>query len=178
MLNNYKISLLCLSLAAFSTTTSAATMDISLEIPQIEAPKYHRPYVAVWLETFNQERAAELAVWYKTKAPNNKGAKWLPDLSYWWKGGGQNLRVPVDGITGATRGPGVETLHFDTQQGPLKDLKPGKYYLSVEVAREKSKDETARERVLISFTWPPAKPEQRQTKGKAEIGAVSLQIAP
>lgn len=176
----FKANVIALSLCAIglSMPAMAATMDISMEIPQIEAEKYRRPYVAIWIETFDQELVTSLAVWYKIQAPNNKGIKWLPDLTQWWRHGGKNQRFPIDGVTGATRGPGVEKLHFDTTQGPLKDLKPGKYYLAVEVAREKSKQDVVRERTLISFTWPPTRAEQRETKGKTEIGTVSLNVAP
>ncbi|TWH64284.1 hypothetical protein LX59_02487 [Azomonas agilis] len=172
------ISAMLVCTAFLSTPLTAATMDVSVELPQIETHNYRRPYVAIWIETFNQEQVAHLAVWYKTKAPNNKGLKWLPDLSHWWKRGGKDQKFPIDGVTGATRGPGVETLHFDTTQGPLKDLKPGKYYLSLEAAREHTKQTVARERVMISFTWPPTKAELFNTKGTTEIGAVSLNIAP
>lgn len=166
------------ALLAMPWAVTAASLDVSLEIPQVESPKYHRPYVAVWLETFDQKHAANLAVWYKIKAPNNKGAKWLPDLRNWWRRSGQDVDLPIDGVTGATRGPGLHTLHFDSDSAILKDLKPGKYYLSVESAREEGKEDVRHERLLISFTWPPQKIEQRQAMGKTELGSVSLQLAP
>ncbi len=46
------------------------------------------------------------------------------------------MTMPVDGISSATHVPGERRLDFGSAQGPLKDLPPGEYHLTVEAARE------------------------------------------
>ena len=51
--------------------------------------------------------AGTLAVWYdvrtKTNNPEGEGTKWLKDMRQWWRRGGRDLSVPIDGVTSATR---------------------------------------------------------------------------
>lgn len=177
MPNHFLLRALGLALA-LPCLSQAASLEVNVEIPVLDSPKYHRPYLAIWIETFDQQPIADLAVWYKIGAPNNKGKQWLPDLKQWWKRSGHQLELPVDGISGATRGPGVYSLRFDDSSPALKKLKPGKYYLSVEATREENKHDVRHEQRMISFNWPPEKPESRQANGKTELGAISLLIKP
>ena len=164
--------------AMLPVLTQAASLDVTVEIPAIASPKYRKPYLAVWIETFSQEPVADLAVWYKIAAPNNKGKQWLSDLKQWWKHRGYQTEIKADGVAGATRGPGVYRLHVDGDYPALQQLPPGKYYLSVESAREEGKNDVRHEQRLISFTWPPEKAETRQSQGKEELGPISLQLTP
>ncbi|RZJ90755.1 MAG: DUF2271 domain-containing protein, partial [Brevundimonas sp.] len=59
-----------LGLAA--TPALAADLQISVELPQIQTAAYHRPYVAIWLETPDQTAVRTLAVWYQ-QTPNREG---------------------------------------------------------------------------------------------------------
>ena len=102
----------------------SADLGLSVEIPQLPVAEYHRPYVAIWIEGADQNIAANLAVWYQVRGDHTK---WLPDLRQWWRRGGRDLKVPVDGVTGATRPVGQHLLKFDAAQAPLAELKPGQY---------------------------------------------------
>ncbi len=150
---------------------SAAEMSLNVEIPQLPVAEYHRPYVAVWIEGADQAIAANLAVWYQTRGDHTK---WLPDLRQWWRRGGRDLKVPVDGLTGATRPVGQHILKFDAAQEPLKALKPGHYELVVEAVREVG----GREAVRIPFAWPIKAARRESASGKTELGAVALTLNP
>lgn len=163
--------LLCLTCAA---PALAADMDLSVEIPRLDAAEYHRPYVAVWIEGDGHEVAAQLAVWYDLKNRKEDGAKWLKDLRQWWRRGGRGLDLPVDGVTGATRPVGQHKLHFNAGEAPLGDLEPGTYTLVVEAAREVG----GREVVRIPFDWPAEASEHLEASGKHELGRVNLDINP
>jgi len=89
--------------------------------------------VAIWVEDDSQAIAANLALWYQVRGDHTK---WLPDLRQWWRRGGRDVKVPVDGLTGATRPVGQHILKFDAAAEPLSKLKPGKYELVVEAVRE------------------------------------------
>lgn len=150
---------------------SAADLSVSVEIPQIPVAEYHRPYVAVWIEDGTQAIAANLAVWYQVRGDHTK---WLPDLRQWWRRGGRDLKVPVDGLTGATRPVGQHLLKFDTARPPLAALKPGQYALVVEAVREVG----GRESVRIPFEWPIKAQKRESVSGTKELGAVSLTLNP
>jgi hypothetical protein len=160
---------ICLTLGA--AVTPAAQIELNIEIPTLPVAEYHRPYVAIWIEGADQTIAANLAVWYQTKGDHTK---WLPDLRQWWRRGGRDVKVPVDGLTGATRPVGQHILKFDAAAEPLAKLAPGKYALVVEAVREVG----GREAVRIPFDWPIKAAKQGAARGTKELGAVALKLNP
>jgi hypothetical protein len=159
------------SLAVCPAIASEAT--IAIEIPRLSVVEYHRPYVAFWLES-NGDKITNLAVWYDIKAKDNEGTKWLKDMRQWWRRTGRELSMPSDGLSSPTRAPGTHQLSFDQASKALSGLAPGNYSLVVEAAREVG----GRELLRIPFEWPPKGPQSIETKGEAEIGAVTLKLAP
>ena len=109
--------LLSLVLAAAAGGAGAADLSLNVEIPNLPVAEYHRPYVAIWIEAPDQTIAANLAVWYQLRGDHTK---WLPDLRQWWRRGGRDLKVPVDGLTGATRPVGQHLLKFDAAAGAAR----------------------------------------------------------
>jgi hypothetical protein len=162
---------LALALAFAADRGAAADLTVNVEIPSIPVAEYHRPYVAVWVEGADQTIAANLAVWYQVRGDHTK---WLPDLRQWWRRGGREVKVPVDGLTGATRPVGQHILKFDAKQAPLSQLKPGQYALVVEAVREIG----GREAVRIPFEWPIKAAKSGSAKGSKELGAVALTLNP
>jgi len=154
-----------------ATAAQSADLSVSVEIPNLPVAEYHRPYVAVWIEGADQTIAAHLAVWYQLRGDHTK---WLPDLRQWWRRGGRDLKVPVDGVTGATRPVGQHLLKFDAKQQPLSKLAPGRYALVVEAVREVG----GREAVRIPFEWPIGTAKRDTANGTKELGAVSLSLNP
>lgn len=153
-----KTSLLIAGLA--SAPASAAS--VSITIPQLKVAEYHRPYVAAWIEPAGGGAARTVFVWYDVKKGGAEpGTKWLSDLRSWWRKGGRSLKMPADGISGATRAPGTHKVALPT------DLKPGQYTLYVEAARETG----GREIVSLPLNIPAA---TGSASGKAELGAITL----
>ncbi|WP_201313715.1 DUF2271 domain-containing protein [Dyella sp. EPa41] len=153
----------------------AADLNVTVQIPRLDVAEYHRPYTAVWIEREDHTVAAQLAVWYAQKeSKEGAGTKWLPELRQWWRRGGRDLPMPVDGVSGATRPAGDQTLSFHEGKAPLGALPAGNYALVVEAAREVG----GREVVRVPFTWPAAAPQQLDAKGSSELGAVKLDLAP
>lgn len=176
-----KLRLSCALGALLAGTASAADLNVGLEVPSLDVAEYHRPYVAVWVEREDNSVAANLAVWYQQKAGKDaasgkqeQGSKWLADLRQWWRRAGRTATLPIDGVSGATRPAGVHKLSFNDKQPQLAGLKPGKYSLVVEAAREVG----GRELLRIPFQWPPAAPVHADAKGEVELGTVSLDLAP
>lgn len=154
-----------------SPVLQAGSLDLSIEIPRLQVAEYHRPYVAVWLENERNE-ATQLAVWYDVGMKDNGGLEWLKDMRQWWRRGGRTLELPLDGVSGATRAPGIHTLSFSADDVPLADLPAGEYRLRVEAAREVG----GRELLEIPFTWPAQQGQTLEANGRNELGRIQLSI--
>jgi len=168
-------ALVFIVLLATGLGAQAARIDVSVEIPRIDVAEYHKPYVAIWIEHDDQKVASQLAVWYQQKpGREGDGTKWLPDMRQWWRRGGRSLKMPVDGVSGATRPVGVEKLVFTSDSPALKNLADGKYVFVVEAAREVG----GRELLRIPFQWPPKSAEHLSAQGKTELGALKIDLSP
>jgi hypothetical protein len=161
-------------LLGLATPTLAADLNLKVEIPRLDVAEYHRPYLAVWVEGQDQSTAAQLAVWYQTDPKKEDGTQWLKDLRQWWRRGGRELQMPVDGVTGATRPAGEHVLNFKNSDKQLAQLAPGKYNVVVEASREVG----GRELLRLPFEWPGTQKQQATAKGKTELGSVTLNVTP
>lgn len=140
----------------------AAAGTVNVTIPQLAVAEYHRPYVAGWIEPAGGGAARTLFVWYDVKKMGNEpGTKWLADLRSWWRKGGRSLSLPANGVSGATRAPGVQHVTLPA------DIKPGSYTLFVEAARE-----TGGREIVTTPLDIPAK--AAAVSGKSELGAVTI----
>ncbi|KQS53706.1 hypothetical protein ASG17_14400 [Brevundimonas sp. Leaf363] len=156
-----------LGLAA--TPSLAADIQISVELPQIQTAAYHRPYVAIWLETPDQTAVRTLAVWYQ-QTPNREGdgRDWLKDLRTWWRKGGRAMTMPADGVSGPTRAAGRQSITIPARR--LSGVAAGQYNLVVEAAREQG----GREAVRVPIRWGAANAGSGQ--GSTELGAVRVTV--
>ncbi|HEY0295650.1 MAG TPA: DUF2271 domain-containing protein [Bordetella sp.] len=163
-----------LFVGAIARSAHAADLNVNVELPRLDTAEYHRPYVAIWIESADQSTARDLAVWYDVAKRNNAGTQWLKDLRLWWRRSGRDQQMPVDGVSGATRPAGKHELSFAGAAKPLADLKPGSYAVVVEAARESGGHELVR----VPFDWPPKQASQPAAQGHAELGAIALDIKP
>ena len=148
----------------------AADLTATVEIPRISSASDHRPYVAVWIENPDQTAVQTLAVWYQQTANDEgDGTDWLKDLRTWWRKGGRALRMPADGVSGATRAPGRHTVTVSAAR--LRNLPAGQYNLVVEAARELG----GREVVRVAFRWGAA--NTGRAAGTTELGAVTVAVS-
>lgn len=145
----------------------AYELAIDLEITTQEGRRSHRPYVAVWIENENHESVRTVALWFDGKM------RYLPDMREWWHG--NQVRVGAghaditQTVTSATRSPGKYTLKWDGKDDEGKLLKPGKYTVCIEAAREHAGNQTIRQELNFNGT-----PEQQTIPAGAELGPVSL----
>ncbi|MBD3835151.1 DUF2271 domain-containing protein [Brevundimonas sp.] len=147
----------------------AADLTVSVDIPRLNTASYHRPYVAVWIEQPDQTAVRTLAVWYQqTRNNEGDGKDWLKDLRTWWRKGGRAMALPADGVSGATRAPGTQTIRVPGAR--LAGLQPGQYNVVVEAARELG----GRETVRVPFRW--GAPNTGQASGSNELGAVRVAV--
>ncbi len=165
---------LLLTLPLASSYAIASELTVKFEIPALNVAEYHRPYVAMWIERADQSVVSTLSVQYEVKKKDNGGAKWLKDLRQFWRKAGRDLQMPMDGVSGATRATGEQSLTFASARHQLDKSGAGDYQLVIEAARESG----GRELVRVPFQWPQKSAQKLSAHGKEELGAVTLQITP
>ncbi|OWY30252.1 DUF2271 domain-containing protein [Herbaspirillum robiniae] len=168
------LALAAAALFAAAAPAGAADASLKIELPTLNVAEYHRPYVAAWIERADQSVAANLLVWYDQKKRDKEGEKWLKDLRQWWRRGGRELQMPVDGVSGATRAAGEQKINLGAGKSSLTGLAAGDYVLMVEAARESG----GRELVKVPFQWPPKSAQTAKAQGSNELGAVALELKP
>jgi hypothetical protein len=139
----------------------AVAGTVTVTLPRLPIAEYKKPYVAGWIEPVGGGGGARsLFVWYDVKkAGNEPGTKWLAEMRTWWRKAGRELKLPADGVSGATRGPGSYTIPLPA------DLKPGRYVVNVEAARENG----GRELVSVRVSVPAG---SGRAAGHTELGAI------
>lgn len=138
----------------------AVAGTVTITVPKLTVAEYHKPYVAIWLEPTGGGAARTVAVWYEVKKTGNEpGTKWLADLRTWWRKAGRTMKMPADGVSGATRAPGQHKIVLPA------NVKPGAYTLHVEAARETG----GRELLSVPVTIPKT---SGRASGKTELGAI------
>ena len=159
-------------LTALAGPALAGDLTVTVTIPQISTSSYHRPYVALWIERPGaqpaQALAQTLAVWYDVNLAAGEGKDWLKDLRTWWRRGGRAMTMPADGVSGATRAPGRQTVTIPAAR--LRNLPAGQYNLVVEAAREQGGYEAVR----VPFRWGGA--NTANASGSSELGAVRVTV--
>jgi len=145
---------------------------VKFELNKPDDEQYHRPYVAVWLENADNFPVRTAVLWIQTTQP---GPRWHRDLLRWFKN--DRVRKLADEknligvISGATRGPGEYKAVFDGRDDSGKPLKPGKYTLYIEAAREHGTYQLIRHPLQLS-----AEPiAEARLKSNVEIKSASVE---
>lgn len=158
---------------AAPTTAAAQAWDQSLELAvnfelaRIDDMRYRRPYVAVWVEDKDRFPVRTLALWYQKP-------RWLPDLRAWSRA--DRLRNMAEGsditasVSSATRPAGKYTLKWDGKDTQGKLVKPGKYTVYIEAAREHGTYQLMRQEVDFNGA-----PKQFNLTGNTEIASASIE---
>lgn len=147
-----------------SSFAHSQQLNLTITIPALDVSPYHRPYVAVWLETPKRQSIKTIAIWYEQD-------DWLKDLRQWWRKAGRNNRAQYDAATGATRKPGQYTLQWDGNDASGKPLPAGDYVLLIEAAREAG----GRDFLRQVIQWG-GEPQHYQLEGQLELGTIAIDI--
>lgn len=140
-------------------------MELALSFaikPPTETGRYHKPYVAVWVETPGGQNVRTVTLW---RLQENKGTRWLKDLRKWFRGVTEADTVK----SSATRGAGEYEVVWDGTDDKGKKVALGEYILFVEAAREKG----PYGRVRIPVTLGSA-PLTAEGKGAGDLSDVRI----
>jgi FAD:protein FMN transferase len=107
-------------------------VSINIELPKINATRYRRPYVAVWIENAAGKSVRSITVW-------GNSPRYWPALPAWWKFTKDDKDL-VKTVTRATREPGKYEVVWDGKDDQGSPLPRATYTVRVEVHREHGKD--------------------------------------
>jgi hypothetical protein len=144
---------------------------VQLEIAeQPSSARYHRPYVAVWIEDLDGVPVRTLSLWVQN---SGRGPRWIPDLRRWYKG--ERVRQLADSgdlvatVSSATRMPGAYKLVWNGRDDQNKPVRQGTYTLCIEAAREHGTYQILRKDIT-----PGAKPFRADLGSNVEIKSASV----
>ena len=143
--------------------TDNTAMKVEITIPELQVNPYHKPYIAVWLETLDRRYITTIKLMADDK-------EWYKDLRQWWrKVARQNINV--DGVTGATKRPGVVKLNWKGVDENNQKVPAGEYWLNVEASREEGGRDYSRHKITLGQN------SSMTIAGKTEFGDINIHIA-
>jgi thiamine biosynthesis lipoprotein ApbE len=107
-------------------------LTVTLELARFNG-QARRPYVAIWVEDQDKFPVRTIALW-------REKPRYVADLKAWYRS--DRLRALSEGsdllnsVSSATRPAGKYTVNWDGKDNAGKFVKPGKYSVYLEVARE------------------------------------------
>lgn len=140
-------------------------LTISLDLARLDG-RARRPYLAAWVEDGDKFPVRTLALWYLKD-------RWLPELRAWYRS--DRLRSMAEGnditrsVSSATRSPGHYSLDWDGKDNQGKLVKPGKYTVYIECAREHGGYDLFHKEIDFN-----GQPNKVQFPGGNEIASASL----
>jgi hypothetical protein len=145
----------------------AESINIDLTLPTLEVSPYHRPYVAVWLETTDRRGIETIAAWYEKD-------DWLKDMRQWWRKLGKSNPKRYDAVSGATRKPGKHHIQWTVIDSQGKPIPKGEYYLCLEAAREAGGRDFLRQKITLGNR----ETQTYSLNGDIELGEINITIHP
>lgn len=140
-------------------------VTVHFTVPVLDVSPYHRPYVAVWVETEQREGIKTLIVWHE-------GHDWLKDLRQWWRRLGRSAVPPIDGVSGATPKPGQYSVVWDGLNADGQPVEPGTYIINIEAARENGGRDFHRQKIVIGQNAS----QNYRYEGKVELKDVKITV--
>ncbi len=141
-------------------------LAVEFEIARVDGQRYRRPYISVWIEDKDKFPLRTLAFWVEK-------SRWWPDLKSWYRG--DRMRAMAEGteitatVASATRAPGKYTVKWDGKDSQGKPVKPGRYAVCIEAAREHGTYQLIRHEMEFNGTA-----QSVPLKGNVEIAAANL----
>lgn len=142
---------------------AGVSVEITVELPKLDVDPYHKPYVAVWLETPNRKGVTTIAVWHGKDT-------WLKDMRQWWRKLGRAGKETLDGISGASRKPGVYTIQWDGKDSAGNAVPNGEYLLNVEASREEGGRSYSRQKIQLGSE------QVHVLKADLELGEITIKV--
>jgi thiamine biosynthesis lipoprotein len=141
-------------------------LAITIELNLIEGYRVHRPYVAVWIEDENHAPVRTVALWFAKYKYLHELRAWSRDESL--RSVSEDTHV-MNSVSSATRPPGKYTFRWDGKDDSGNLVKPGKYSVMIEAAREHGTYQLMHQEMDFNGL-----PNKLQLTGDVEIASATL----
>ena len=146
-------------------------LAVDLELAAQQGLRYHRPYVAVWVEDATGHSVRTLSVWVNT---TGRGPRYIRELRRWFTAerdqrdaGGPEL---VATVSSATRLPGQYTVTWNGRDDRGNVVEQGSYRVVIEASREHGTYQLMQQELTLA-----AKPVAAELPGNEEIGRARVE---
>lgn len=146
-------------------------LAVDLEIAPQQGYRYHRPYVAVWVEDAGGRPVRTLSAWVNT---SGRGPRYIRELRRWFTmerdqedAGGPDL---IATVSSATRLPGQYTVTWNGRDDRGAVVEQGTYRVIIEAAREHGSYQLMQQELTLA-----AKPVAADLPGNEEIGRARVE---
>jgi hypothetical protein len=163
-------------LTAFTRSTGASStgpvwddnyeLAVDFQIAQPNEGRYHRPYVAIWVEDASGNAVRTLTLWVNT---NGRGPRYIRELRSWFSAeqGGANL---ISTVSSATRLPGKYSVVWNGRDDSGRPVAQGNYRLLIEAAREHGSHQLIQQDLTLTTT-----PKSIDLGGNEEIAGAHVE---
>ena len=146
-------------------------LAVDLEIAPPSGYRWHRPYVAVWVEDTGGNPIRTLLLWVNT---TGRGPRYIRELRRWFTvprgvadAGGIDL---VESVSSATRLPGSYSVTWDGRDDRGRAVEQGTYRVLIEAAREHGSYQLMQRELALG-----AKPVSAELPGNEEIARARVE---
>lgn len=153
---------LLLPLKVLAANDTATQLTININIPDLNVNPYHKPYIAVWLETVDRKYVTTIQLLADDP-------EWHKDLRQWWRKVSRE-NIHIDGVTSATKRPGKLTIKWDGKNEQDQRVPSGQYLLNIEASREEGGRDYVRKKITLG------KSTEFIIEGKTEFGNINVRI--
>jgi hypothetical protein len=145
-------------------------LAVDLTIAAQQGYRYHRPYVAVWVEDAAGRPVRTLSLWVSSEG---RGRRYIRELRRWFSSGDQVAAGGPDlvaTVSSATRLPGRYTVAWDGRDDRGRAVEQGTYRVYIEAAREHGSYQLMQKELTLG-----AKPVAVTLAGNEEIQGASIE---
>ena len=147
-------------------------LAVDLEIAAQQGARYHRPYVAVWVEDEAGKPVRTLSAWVNTEG---KGPRYFRELRRWFSAereqqaaGGPDL---IATVSSATRLPGQYSVTWNGRDDRGNVVDQGTYRVFIEASREHGTYQLLQQDLSLT-----TKPVAADLPGGEEIGRARVEF--
>jgi hypothetical protein len=145
-------------------------LAVDFEIAAPQGYRYHRPYVAVWVEDASGRAVRTLSVWVNT---TGRGPRYIRELRRWFmaerdaeEAGARDL---IATVSSATRLPGQYTVTWNGRDDRGNVVEQGTYCVLIEAAREHGTYQLMRQELTLGSSPVAADLPPNEEIGRARV---------
>jgi len=143
-------------------------LAIDFEIAQPGGGRYHRPYVAIWMEDGSGRPVRTLLLWVNT---SGRGPRYIKELRRWEGAERDAAQGLISTVSSATRLPGKYSVVWNGRDDGGRVLDQGTYRLFIEAAREHGSYQVIQQELTLGTS-----PKAVELQGNEEIAGARVEF--